>query len=199
MNYKKMLNLTQINLSANFEGENSKNKKMTQKKFELKGSNSTSSDVKLALFKGTYSSIEEIKKIYPEIDAIIVDGTCLTLNEGTQENPVNKTVVFNSKSKKSIAHMQEYAKRRIMQVSSLEMVSMDKRNFQEDIQYAETSPFNDARDFTGKRISDFVSPDQMDGNRAICRGINIPVNPASLVVITLRANSEIDLALTFDV
>jgi hypothetical protein len=201
--YKKILNLTRENLSANFDGnvQSQKTKKMAtivQKKFELSIiSTATQKNAKVALLVGTYPNIDQIKAVYPEIDGVLTDGTSLTINEGTTETPVNKTITANSRSSKTIEHLKNYVGKKVLELSNIEIVTNDKRNFQEDIQFAHVSPFNDTRDFTTRRISDYVSPDQMDSNRAVCKGVNIPIFPTTMLVFTIDTASRLDITLTF--
>jgi hypothetical protein len=204
MTYKKMLELTRQNLSANFDGTSEKTTKMAinlkyeNRRFDFKIINGTTfTDAKLALFIGSYPDIDQLKAVYPEVSAMIVDGTIMTVNEGTSETPVNKTITASSNSKKTIAHLQNFANSHIMQLSDLEFISNDNSNFQEDIQYIEGSPFNDTRDFVKIPIRNFVSTGQFDTNRAICKGVNIPIYAGIILVFTVRAASHINVSATF--
>jgi hypothetical protein len=187
MDFKKKSKIVKQNLSANFDGQNQNSKKMATKKFGIKGQNTTGKDVKIAMFTGTYKNIDEIKMVYPEVDCVMADGVCLT--DGT------KKVTFASKSIKTIAHLQTYAKRVIAEIRNVDIVTDDKENFQQDILFAETDPFDGRPGFTEKRISKHVSTMQNDGLRAVCNGVNIPMNPGSLVILTLCANSKVDITM----
>jgi len=184
------------NSSANFNGQNGQNKKQKSKKmktqkFGIKGENNTDKDVKLALLPGTFNTIEEIQKVYPEIDGIITDGESFSKTIGGNL----KKVIFESKSQKTIEHLKTYAKRVVGEIKDMDIVSMDKENFQQDIVFVETSPFDERPGFTERRLARFVSTHQNDNNRAICKNINIPFHPASLVILTICANSRMDITM----
>jgi hypothetical protein len=192
MNYAKMLDLTQQNLSANFIGNNQKLKKMSKnvKNYEFKAKNTSKEDITLALITGTFPDLKEIQKSYPHIDAIVIDGKCA---EVTGANAGEVTV--DAKTGKSLLHLQNMISKWCMTVRTLEMVSMDKRNFQEYIEHAATSPF-ETFDLKKTRVADYLSPQQYDSNRVICENINVPLTPWTIVAFTIRAESEIDFALS---
>ena len=188
MDYEKMAELTRQNLSANFYGKNQKSEKMKNqrlKKFEFKLKNTSDEDITLALIQGTYPSLEELQTAYNHIDGLFLDGECVKVSAGGE-------VTATAKKGRTFAHLLSMVDKGFdFVVRDIEVMSADRGNFAENIEVTVTSVFEKV-DMTTIRIADYLSTEQNDGNRVICRSVNIPLTAAHAVTFTVRANSEID-------
>jgi len=191
---KKMLEQARQNLSANFDGQTPKKtntKKMKTQKIRFEGKNPTDKNLKIALLPGTFNNIAEIQKVYPDIDAVITDGEVIAV--GT------KKVTFESLSPKTIEHFKNFFRIAGSRIINLDIVSNAKENFQSDISYVETSPFDERPGFEQVRLADYKSTFQNDNNRVVCEGVNIPLHPMGLVFFTFHANSTLDMTMDVQV
>lgn len=180
-------------LSANFTGKN--NEKMSRVKFENKTfnmtvKNDTDQDLTFALTKGTFPNLEEIKKKYSNVDAILADGDFFETNVDGVKKKANCKVIGAS----SVAHFQEfYSHGYEGEIVTLQMNSTDKENFYEVVEAVLPTPF----EATPARITDlseYLSPDQYDQNRVLAPNIRIPLSPLAMVTFRIRAKSKIDFS-----
>ncbi len=166
-------------------------------RFEFKAKNETTEDVTIVLFQGSYPDLEEIQRAYPNIDCLALDGDCFVDGTGADA----KKVTMKSKTEKTIEHLQKYVDKFKMNLSCLELQSADKRNFQGYLLVGETSPF-ETKPLVRIPLSDFVSTDQFDANRAVCDFANHPrwkeiiLSPVTFVALTICSDSQIDAALS---
>lgn len=181
-------------LSANFAGK--KNEKMNRIKFENKKfaftiKNDTDKDLTFALTKGTFPSIEEIKKKYDNVDVILADGDFFETNVDGMKKKANCTVIGAS----SIAHLQEcFSHGYEGEIKTLQMNTDVKENFYEVVEASLPSPFETLPAQTID-LSTYLSPDQFDQNRIQAENIRIPLSPLSMVTFRIRAKSKIDFVM----
>lgn len=187
-------------LSANFTGKqkqqnygemvDKKSKLITNRTFGFKVENSTSEDLTFALMDGAMGSIEEIKKRYPHVKAVLADGEFFT---GTD----TKKVKCTCKGDGSIKYFQSYFSSVPAVAKTLDMVSSDKENFYTDIEVGTPNPCG-IEQLQRKALSDYLGTQQYDQNRIIAKDINVPLSAAHFVTLTVRAGSSVTYTLTIN-
>ena len=195
-----MLSQAQQNLSANFNGENQNQntKNMRTQKFGFKAHNDSPEDLRIALLPGTFTDIDEIQRVYPEIDAIVTDGEVIDVS--------SKFLTVASKNTKTMEHFKTFSKFVNTEIVRMDIVSDNRENFQKTLDFVETTPFDERPGFTTVSLADSVSPMQNDNHRAIVERRALPVigpnNPrglpiyaGSLVVFSIVGNSRLDVSM----
>lgn len=185
-------------LSANFTGKQvektatmatTANKKLfTNKTFGYQIKNESAEDITYALMDGSMETLDEIKKRYPHVKAILADGEFFT---GTD----TKKATCSVKGGNTIKYFQKYFGSVPAQVSTLDMQSTDKDNFYCDIEIGTPNPCG-IEQLQTKALSDYLGTQQYDQNRIIARNINIPLSAAHIVLLTVKANSTVVLTFT---
>ncbi|MEG1499328.1 MAG: hypothetical protein RSA02_05215 [Bacteroidales bacterium] len=176
-------------LSANFAGtkKTENMSTLTDKTFKFTIKNTTNKDVCFAVLTGTLKEIREIGRKYPNVDAVLGDGDFFTLDTKT----ANCKVVGGN----SMTHFASYFRHAIGSVKHLEMISSEKQNFHTEIKVIYPEPFSIATEALVD-VAQYLEPNQYDQNRLIARNINIPLNPFSMVLMTICANSEVIYTMT---
>ena len=183
-------------LSANFTGNQTKNttkmatanKLFANKTFGFQIKNESAEDITYALMDGSMDTLEEIKKRYPHVKALLADGEFFT---GTD----TKKATCTCKGDGSIKYFQKYFSSVPAQASTLDMVSSDKENFYTDIEIGTPNPCG-IEQLQRKALSDYLGTQQYAQNRTIARNINIPLSAAHIVLLTVKANSTVVMTFT---
>ena len=148
-------------------------------------------DLKIAILPGTFANAAEIKKVFPEIDAVITDGAVFT------ESGNNLTVKSNNN--KTMEHLKNFARFVASEIIGFDIVSDSRFNFGFNLEYTTTTPFNEQAPFVLIPLSKSISTMQNDNHRAVVetrdlpqlpngrRGV--PYNSLTMFVFTIRAGS----------
>lgn len=182
-------------LSANFLGnQNDKTMKLIENKnFSMTIKNNLDRDVTFALMPGAMSSIEEIKKRYPDVDAILKDGAFLTEGEGDAA----KTVTCTCKNTGTVKFFQDFFAQIPAVIRSIDMTSDDKEDFQNDIQYGIPNPFG-IEQLERLPLNGFLKTGQYDQHRILAENVNIPVSAVNIQLFTITAGATMTLKLTMN-
>lgn len=186
-------------LSANFTGKNKTTMqtiKFSYRTFGMTVKNDTDKTLTFALTKGTFPNLEEIKKKYSDVDAILADGEFF--KDGTGNEATTKVATCTVDGASSVAHLQEFFAHAFEgEIVNMEMVSPSKTNFYDTVQAAIPSPF-EAQPAQVTPLSQYLDPSQFDQNRILAEDIRIPLSPVSLVLFRIRAHSEINYTFTIN-
>lgn len=200
MNYQELLKraMGPDGLSANFTGKNNEKMekilKFEDKTFGMVVKNGTDKDVTFALIKGSFPNLEEIKKKYNDVDAILADGDFFEDTVDGYTKKANCRVIGAS----SVAHLQEFfAHGYEGEISNLQMTSTEKGNFYDTVQIALPSPF-ETMPAKQLDLSQYLDPSQFDQNRILADNIGIPLTPLNVVLFRIRAHSEINYTFTIN-
>lgn len=201
MNYNELLKraMGPDGLSANFTGKN--NKAMNIPNFDFKTfgmtvKNDTDKTLTFALTKGTFPNLDEIKKKYADVDAILTDGVFFKEGYGDEATTKVATCVVDGAS--SVAHLQEFFSHGFEgEVFNMEMVSSEKTNFYDTVQAVVPSPF-EAQPAQVVPLSQYLDPGQFDQNRILADRIRIPLSPMHLVLFRIKKHSEINFTFTIN-
>ena len=166
---------------------------INKKPFSFTVNNPTDDNITFALIQGALPSLAEIKKRYPEVDAILAEGVFYTAGTGEEA----KKVTCKSKAFGSIGFLQEYFKTTPGFIRRMDITTTDRENFQCDVQHGAPNPCS-VVDLNRIPLSDFLGTDQYDQFRIKAENLNIPFNGLSVVFITIVANSKMDIQLTLD-
>lgn len=200
MNYQELLKraMGSDGLSANFIGKNNETMekilKFENKTFGMVVKNGTDKDVTFVLVKGSFPNLEEIKKKYSDVDAILADGDFFEDGIEGYTKKVNCRVIGAS----SVAHLQEFfAHAYEGEITDLQMTSTEKNNFYDTVQVVLPSPF-EAMPAQQLDLSQYLDPSQFDQNRILANNIGIPLAPLNMVMFRIRAHSEINYTFTIN-
>lgn len=187
-------------LSANFDGQQQKEKKMgkfliSNKTFGFVIKNDTPEDVTFALMSGSMPDLAEVKKRYPHVQAILKDGDFYTVKTGEGQAATTKKATCTCKGEGTIAYFQEYFKSIPGQITMLDMTSTDKTSFYTDVEMGTPNPCG-IEQLTRKSLSDYLATSQYDQGRIIAKGIDIPLSAAHLVLLTVKAGALVTYTCT---
>lgn len=178
-------------LSANFTGKDMK--KILDKEtfgFELK--NTFGKDIIVALMPGVLVDIDEIKKRYPEVQAILKDGDVLVDDKDEKQK-----LVLTCDGSGTMKTFQEFFKQVPGFIRSVDIISDKKSNFQQDIQFATPNPCK-IEPLERIRLNKYLGTSQYDQYRVVANGLNLSLNAASLILLTIKADSALQVQLMLD-
>lgn len=178
-------------LSANFTGKTMK--KILDKDtfgFELK--NTFGKDIVVALMPGVLVDIDEIKKRYPEVQAILTDGDVLV-----DADDDDKKLVLDCYGASTMKTFQSFFNQVPGFIRSVDIISDQKSNFQQDIQVGTPNPCK-IEPLERIRLNKYLGTGQYDQNRVVANGLNIPINAASLILLTIKGGSTLQVQMTLD-
>ena len=178
-------------LSANFIGKDMK-KILDKETFGFDLKSTFDKDVIVALMPGTLVDIDEIKKRYPEVQAILTDGDVLV---DAADN--EKKIVLNCYGSGTMKAFQEFFKQVPGFIRSVDIISDQKSNFQQDIQFATPNPCK-IEPLERIRLNKYLGTGQYDQNRVVANGLNIPINAATLILLTIKAGSTLQIQIMLD-
>ena len=194
MNYQELIKraMGQNGLSANFVGQNQTNiMKLENKTFRFVLTNKSNEDLTFALTRGTFPTLAEIQKKYGNVKAILADGDFYKVSD-------TEKVSCDVDGHASVAHFQEFFAHSCEGVvTSMELISTEKGNFYREVKVVVPTPFDHVPG-ESVSLSRYLGTDQFDQNRLIADGINIPLSPLALVMMTILANSTITVEFTID-
>lgn len=183
-------------LSANFIG-NQNEKKMTKlienKNFSMTVKNGLERDVTFALMPGAMGSIDEIKKRYPDVDAVLADGKFFTEGEGDEA----KSVTCTCKNTGTVAFFQDFFRHIPAVIRSIDMTSDNKEDFQNDIQYGIPNPFG-IELLERLPLNGYLKTGQYDQNRILAENVNIPMSAVNVQFFTISAGATMTLKFTIN-
>lgn len=186
-------------LSANFDGQQQKKEKkmklINNKTFGFVVKNDTPDDVTFALMTGSMPDLEEVKKRYPHVQAILKDGDFYTVKNGEGENAITKKATCTCKGEGTMAYFQEYFKSIPGNITMLDMTSTDKTSFYTDVEIGTPNPCG-IEQLTRKSLSDYLATSQYDQGRIIAKGIDIPLSAAHMVLLTVKAGALVTYTCT---
>ena len=148
-------------------------------------------DLKIAILPGTFKDATEIKKVFPEIDAVITDGEVIVIDD--------KALTVKSNNNKTMEHLKNFARFVASEIIGFDIVSDSRFNFGFNLEYTTTTPFNEQAPFVLIPLSKSISTMQNDNHRAVVetrdlpqlpngrRGV--PYNSLTMFVFTIRAGS----------
>ena len=160
----------------------------------VKLSNNCSTAKRIAIFPGALTTVEAIAAITGlQVDAIAVDGTVLTVNEGTEQAPDNRTVKCICPN---LAFIQDEFSHNPQRISGLQLQTDNEAQFFEPIEFTE---FNAVRNFGKEEIKPSQYLDPANSNKTLVL-INdfkhLQLDRNHVMVVTLAAGRELDLSLT---
>lgn len=166
---------------------------INKKPFSFTVSNPSDENITFALIQGALPDLAAIKKRYPDVDAILVDGNFYTV--GTGENA--KKLTCKCKTFGSIDFLQKYFSTTPGFIRKMDITTTDREDFQNDIQFGAPNPC-DVVALNRIPLSNFLGTDQYDQNRIKAENLDIPFNGLSVVFMTITAGSKMDIQLTLD-
>lgn len=186
-------------LSANFDGQTQKQeKKMANKLIENKAfgffiENETKKDVCIAIMPGAFRSLDDLQKRFPKVDAILRDGELYKIGEGEEQ----KKVTCMCRNGSTVKLFQSYFQSVVGVANTLEVITNKKENFQTEIEIGTPNPC-EVEGLKCKTLSDYLGTQQYDQGRIIAKGINIPFSAIHMVLVTVKAGSNVTYTFTME-
>ncbi|MCM1168745.1 MAG: hypothetical protein NC324_02290 [Bacteroides sp.] len=168
-------------------------KLIENKNFAMTIKNETDNDVTFALMPGAMGTIGEIKKRYPDVQAVLADGKFYTEGDGDAA----KSVTCTCKNTGTVAFFQEFFKHIPAVIRSIDMTSDAKEDFQNDIQYGIPNPFG-VELLERLPLNGYLKTGQFDQNRIQADNVNIPLSAVNIQLITISAGATMTLKLTIN-
>lgn len=156
--------------------------------------NNCSTSKRIAVFPGALSTTAMIAAVAGlSVDAIAVEGTVLTVNEGTTESPNNKTVDCVCPN---LAFIQDEFSHSPQRISGIQLQTDNEAQFFEPIEVAE---FNAVRNYGRDEIKPSAYLDPANSNKTLVL-INdlkhFQLDRNHIMVVTLAAGRQLDISLT---
>jgi len=197
MNRHELREQTRLNLSANFSGNNKNRKKMNflTKRLSFTAENKIARDLKIAILPGTFKDAAEIKRVFPDVDAVITDGNVIEID--------GNALTVKSNNNKTLEHLKNFARFVNSEFVGFDIQTDSRFNFGFNFEFTTTTPFNEQDPFVLIPLSNSVSTMQNDNHRAVVENKDlprlpngrrgIPYNSLTMFVFSIRANSEMTI------
>ncbi|MDR0763004.1 MAG: hypothetical protein LBF01_00720 [Bacteroidales bacterium] len=185
-------------LSANFIGRADggvQNKTIMgnlTKTFNFSVKNETTTAKRVAFGLSTFPDLETLKEKYG-VNAVLSEGVMLT--EGTGDAAKKLSCAVQSTIK--LKHIQEFYKVSEIVIRDLELMSENKDNFLEEIEMCVPNPF-EIVPMKSVGLRQWKDNKATDQNMLSATGINLLLHKTTLVVFTIKANSQIDFSATME-
>lgn len=179
-------------LSANFIGQQSMGKILEKEPFGFELKNDIKKDIIVALMPSTLGDIDEIKKRYPEVQVVLTDGDVMV-----DENNTERKLTLTCDGSSTMKAFQRFFGQVPGFIRSVDIISDNKSNFQQDIQFCTPNPCT-IKPLERIRLNKYLGTGQYDQNRVVANGLNIPINAASLILLTIKGGSTLQVQMTLD-
>ena len=160
----------------------------------IKLSNGCSSAKRIAVFPGALSSVAAIAAVAGlSVDAIAVEGTVLTVDEGTGGSTDNKYVTCICPN---LAFIQDEFAHSPQRISGIQLQTDNEAQFFEPIEIAE---FNAVRNFGADEIkpSQYLDPANSNKTLVLINDLkHFQLDRNHVMVVTLAAGRQLDISLT---
>ena len=167
---------------------------MMDSSVRIKLSNECSASKRIALFPGALSTVEMIAAVAGlHVDAIAVEGTVLSVNEGTTENPDNKFVKCVCPN---LAFIQDEFSHSPQRISGIQLQTDNEAQFFEPIEVAE---YNAVRNFGADEIkpSQYLDPANSNKTLVLINDLkHFQLDRNHIMVVTLAPGRSLDISLT---
>lgn len=167
---------------------------MMNSSVRVKLQNNCTTAKRIAVFPGGLTTIDQIAAVAGlQVDAIAVEGTVLTVNEGTTEAPVNKTVTCVCPN---LAFIQDEFAHAPQRINGIQLQTDNESQFFEPIVVTE---FNAVRNFGADELkpSQYLDPANSNKTLVLINDLkHFQLDRNHVMVVTLAPGRSLDISLT---
>lgn len=167
---------------------------MMNSSVRVKLQNNCTTAKRIAVFPGGLTTIDQIAAVAGlQVDAIAVEGTVLTVNEGTTEAPVNKNVTCVCPN---LAFIQDEFAHAPQRINGIQLQTDNESQFFEPIVVTE---FNAVRNFGADELkpSQYLDPANSNKTLVLINDLkHFQLDRNHVMVVTLAPGRSLDISLT---
>lgn len=160
----------------------------------IKLQNNCATSKRIAVFPGALTTTAQIASVAGlQVDAIAAEGAVLTVNEGTTDAPVNKTVDCVCPN---LAFIQDEFAHNPQRISGIQLQTDNEAQFFEPIEVAE---YNATRNFGADEIkpSQYLDPANSNKTLVLINDLkHFQLDRNHIMVVTLAPGRSLDISLT---
>lgn len=167
---------------------------MMNSSVRVKLQNNCTTAKRIAVFPGGLTTIDQIAAVAGlQVDAIAAEGTVLTVNEGTTEAPINKTVTCVCPN---LAFIQDEFAHCPQRINGIQLQTDNESQFFEPIVVTE---FNATRNFGADELkpSQYLDPANSNKTLVLINDLkHFQLDRNHVMVVTLAPGRSLDISLT---